>query len=183
MGWWDVLWFCGPAGVLVPVALQEREGKGGHDLCVRGLLKCAGLSRGSTGGCRRPPGVCVGAQCLPTGSPYCAAPSDTGIPGDEGRTDGRVQRVLLRCSRGLQLLSRSQLFFLSFFFHSSSLFFTLSFFFTFWLRLLFEGMNQAHRAVRRRGTLRPLHWVLVHAGDTAVELSIPRYRYESARQV
>lgn len=69
-------------------------------------------------------------------------------------------------------------FFSLFFFHSSSLFFTLSFFFTFWLRLLFEGMNQAHRAVRRRGTLRPLHWVLVHAGDTAVELSIPRYRYE-----
>lgn len=116
-------------GVLVPVALQEREGKGGHDLCVRGLLKCAGLSRGSTGGCRRPPGVCVGAQRLPTGSPYCAAPSDTGIPGDEGRTDGRVQCGVLRRSRGLQLLSRSQLFFLSFFFSLLLSFFHSLFFF------------------------------------------------------
>lgn len=31
--------WCLPAGVLVRCALQEREGKGGHDLCVRGLLR------------------------------------------------------------------------------------------------------------------------------------------------
>ena len=123
VGWWAVLrmFHC------VVHCRRERARAGMTSGCV-GCLRCTGLSRG----CRRPPGVCVGAQRLPTGSPYCAAPSDTGIPGDEGRTDGRVQCGVLRRSPGLQLLSRSQLFFLSFFFSLLlSFFHSLSFFFYF----------------------------------------------------